>query len=260
MTPDRSALLQERLGAIRDLLSGDQAAAAAQYLDRLPRAYVMTVPPERVAQHARVVAPPLATAEVRTAVTPGEREGTHELLVVAADRPGLLARIAGSLVLGGLNILSARAFTTEDGVAIDVFVVEPAFQGDVDEERWRAVRHTLRRALEGRISLDHRVREKRRYYPAPRADVPTEVRILNDVSDFSTVVEVETVDRIGLLFDLARTFEELALDVHLAAVATYGHRVVDAFYVRDLYGRKVEAADRVREVERAVLARLADAE
>lgn len=258
MGPDRAALLEQRVGAVRDLLAAREDRELTEALERLPRAYLMAVSPERVADHLRLVAPPLATAEVRTAVTSGEREGTHELLVVAADRPGLLARIAGSLALGGLNILSARAFTTEDGVAVDLFVIEPAFRGEVTEERWRAVRHTLRRALEGRIALDHRVRQKRAHYPAPRLDVPTEVRILGDVSDFASVVEVETADRIGLLFDLARAFEELALDVHLATVATYGHRVVDAFYVRDLYGRKIEDPEQVREVERAVLARLGE--
>jgi [protein-PII] uridylyltransferase len=258
MGTDRAALLRQRLEAIREHLAAEDPGAVDRYLERLPRAYVMAVSPATAAAHLRLVGPPLGAAEVRTAAFPGERTRTYELSVVAADRPGLLARIAGSLALGGFNILSAQAFTTEDGVAVDLFVVEPAFRGEVEEDRWRRVRHSLRRALEGRISLEYRVREKRRHYPPPAAGVDTEVRVLNDASDFSTVVEVETADRIGLLFDLARTFEELALDVHLAKVATYGARVVDAFYVRDLYGRKVEDPEHVREVERAVVARLAE--
>jgi [protein-PII] uridylyltransferase len=87
--------------------------------------------------------------------------------------------------------------------------------------------------------------------------VATEVRVLDDVSDFFTVVEVETADRIGLLHDLAHAFEDLRLDVRLAKVATYGPRVVDAFYVRDLVGRKLGEAGRSTEVERALLDRLA---
>lgn len=256
MGPDRAALLERRKAAVRELLAAEPPGAVSGYLERLPRVYLTSVPPETVAAHFRLVGPVLGTAEVRTASEPGPRPGTHRVTVVAADRPGLLARIAGSLALDGLSILSARAFTTEDGTAVDMFEVAPAFEGEVDEERWRRFRRTLRRALEGRLSLEYRVREKRRHYPAPRADVETQVRVLNDASDFSTVVEVEAADRIGLLFDLARTFEELALDVHLATVATYGHRVVDAFYVRDLYGRKVEDPEHAREIERAVLARL----
>jgi [protein-PII] uridylyltransferase len=67
---------------------------------------------------------------------------------------------------------------------------------------------------------------------------------------------VETTDRVGLLHDLARAFEDLEVDVHLAKVATYGPRVVDAFYVRDLQGRKLGDTGRVEEVRRALLDRL----
>jgi [protein-PII] uridylyltransferase len=216
----------------------------------------LAVEPDVATAHFRLVGPPIVAAEVRTSTGSGDRPGTYDVTVVAADRPGLLARIAGSLSLVGLNIMSARAFTTEDGVAIDRFEVEPAFHGDVDEERWRRFRHTLRRALEGRLWLEERVREKRRTYPPTDVEVPTEIRIIDDASDFFTIVEVETADRIGLLHDLAHAFEDLGLDVHLAKVATYGPRVVDAFYVRDLEGRKLGEADRAVDVRRALGDRL----
>ncbi|HEX2030808.1 MAG TPA: ACT domain-containing protein [Actinomycetota bacterium] len=254
MGVDRAAALEERKAAIRSLLAGD--ARVERFLERMPRAYLLAVPPEAAAAHLELVMPPLARAEVRTAASPGSRPGTHDLTVVALDRPGLLAKIAGAVALAGLNILSAQAFTTEDGVAADLFVVEPAFAEEIEEERWRRMRTDLRKALEGRISLEYRVVEKRRHYPPPRADVPVAVTVDNRASRFSTVVEVGAADRIGLLFDLARTFHELELDVHLAKVATYGGRVVDAFYVRDLFGRKVEDPEQTAEIERAIRARL----
>jgi [protein-PII] uridylyltransferase len=257
MGPDRAALLPARLRAIAQHLSGEEPEAVRRYVARLPRPYVLAVEPEVAAGHFRLVGPPIGATEVRTSAGPGERTGTYDVTVVASDRPGLLARISGSLSLVGLNILSAQAFTTEDGAAIDRFVVEPAFHGDVDQERWRRFRQTLRRALEGRLWLEERVREKRGHYPSPDADVPTEIRVLDDASDFFTVVEVETADRIGLLHDLAHVFEDLRLDVHVAKVATYGPRVVDAFYVRDLEGRKVGETGRTAEVRGALRDRLA---
>jgi [protein-PII] uridylyltransferase len=157
-----------------------------------------------------------------------------------------------------MNILSAHAFTTEDGAALDLFAVAPLFEDEVDEDRWRRFRSDLRKALEGRVSLDYRVREKRRHYPRPKVAMPTSVSVDNEVSDFFTVVEISAPDRIGLLFDVARAFHELELDVHVAKVATLGARVVDAFYVRDLFGEKVEDPEHIREIERAVLARLKD--
>ena len=160
------------------------------------------------------------------------------------------------MTLANLSILSAQVFTTEDGAAVDLFEVEGAFEVDVGEERWRAFRATLRKAIEGGLSLDHGVEEKRRHYPAARSQVPVRVSVDNEASDFFTVIEVGAPDRIGLLFDVTRTFAELHLDVHLAKVATFGERVVDAFYVRDDLGRRLEDAGQVVELERALQTRL----
>ena len=200
--------------------------------------------------------PALGAQEIRSASVEGSRAGTYEITVVAADRPGLLSLIAGALTLARLSILSAQVFTTEDGVAVDLFEVEGAFETEVREERWREFRTTLRRAIEGRVSLDHRVREKRRHYPAPRIGVPIRVGVDNDASDFFTVIEVRAPDRIGLLFDVTRTLADQRLDVHIAKVATYAEHVVDAFYVRDELGRRVEDPERVEALEEAVRARL----
>jgi [protein-PII] uridylyltransferase len=186
----------------------------------------------------------------------GSRTGTYEVVVVASDRPGLLSWIAGSLAIGGISILAAQAFTTEDRTAIDVFEVEGAFEPEITEARWRAFRSTLRRTIEGSISLEHRVREKGRHYPRPRTPSPVSVRVLNDVAEFSTVIEVGAPDRIGLLHDITRTFADLHLGVHLAKVATFDGRVVDAFYVRDELGRKVTESGMLADVEAALRERL----
>ncbi|MGZ8631055.1 MAG: ACT domain-containing protein, partial [Actinomycetota bacterium] len=202
------------------------------------------------------IAPDVGSTEVRASARQGSRAGTYELLVVAADRPGLLSWIAGALALAGLSILTAQAFTTDDGVAVDLFEVEGVFESEIDDARWREFRGVLRRAVEGRLSLDHRVAEKRSRYPGPRSDAPITVIVDNDVSDYSTVIEVGAPDRIGLLYDITSALAELTLDVHLAKVATYTNRVIDSFYVRDALGRKVTEARQVDEIESAVRSRL----
>jgi [protein-PII] uridylyltransferase len=234
----------------------EEPAAVDRFILRMPRGYVLTVPPERIARQYPLIAPLLGAHEVRTLSTPSPRPGTYDVTVVAADRPGLLSMIAGALSLANLSILSAQVYTTEDGAAVDLFEVEGAFEAEVGEERWRSFRATLRKAIEGRLSLVHRVRDKRRHYPSAPPDVPVRVVADNGSSDFFTVIEVGAPDRIGLLFDVTRTFAELGLDVHLAKVATYGERVVDAFYVRDELGRRVEEPERIADLERALVSRL----
>ena len=256
--PGTAERLTARAEAIRAALGSEAPDVVERFLLRMPRGYVLSVPLERVASHVRLVATPVGAHEVRTHASEGTREATYDLAVVATDRPGLLSMIAGALSLAGLSVLTAQVFTTDDGVAGDLFEIEGAFETDVGEERWREFRTTLRKAIEGRLSLDHRVREKRRHYPVPRRDVPVRVEVDNHASDFFTVIEVGAPDRLGLLFDVTRTFGELQLDVHLAKVATFGARVVDSFYVRDDLGRKVDDLERVRELERALRGRIED--
>ena len=256
--PGTAERLTSRAEAIRGALEEEDPETVEGFLLRMPRGYVLTVPLDRVASHVRLLAPPIGSNEARTHTSEGSREGTYDLAVVAIDRPGLLSMIAGALSLAGLSILTAQVFTTDDGVAVDLFEVEGAFEAEVGQERWREFRTTLRRAIEGRLSLEHRVREKRRHYPAPRRDVPVRVEVDNHASDFFTVIEVGAPDRLGLLFDVTRTFAELRLDVHLAKVATFGERVVDSFYVRDDLGRRVDDLERMDELERALRARILD--
>ncbi len=250
-----AARFDERARAIRGVLAGQDEAAVERFLTQMPRGYVLTVPVERVVAHFQLTTPPVTTLDVRTHASDGSRPGTYALAVVAADRPGLLSMIAASLTLAGLSVLTAQVFTTEEGLAVDLFEVEGVFEAGVGEERWRSFRGTLRKAIQGRLSLEARVREKRERYPPPPGAVPVRVGVDNGASDVFTVIDVRAPDRIGLLFDVTLTLAEQGLDVHLAKVATYGTRVVDAFYVRDELGRKIEGPA-VAELERALSTRL----
>jgi [protein-PII] uridylyltransferase len=130
-----------------------------------------------------------------------------------------------------------------------VFVARGTFEDDVPSERWQRLRELLDAAIGGATDVAGAVDVVRRHARPPATEVPVTVRVDDEASDFHTVIEVGAADRPGLLFDLARAFSTLEVDVHLARVATYGHRVVDVFYVTDLQGRTLPGpvADSVRE-------------
>jgi [protein-PII] uridylyltransferase len=248
--------LTDRVDAVRELLGDEPEPVVERFVLDMPRGYFLAIEPRRIAGHFPTIAPPVGSNEVRTAAMSGAQPGTYELLVVAADRPGLLSWIAGAVSLAGLSILTAQVFTTDDGVAVDVFEVEGVYEAEVGEPRWREFRSVLRKAVEGRISLEHRVADKRARYPAPRSTVEVTVTVDNDASDYSTVIEVGAPHRIGLLYDITRALADLTLDVHLAKVSTYADRVVDAFYVRDAVGAKIIDPAQVSEIAALVRARL----
>ncbi|MGI8663174.1 MAG: [protein-PII] uridylyltransferase [Acidimicrobiales bacterium] len=181
-----------------------------------------------------------------------ETEGS-ELTVVARDRPGLFSRVAGVLSIHGLGVLSAQAYSNEHGTALNRFTVEPLFGA---EPRWDRVRRDLDAALAGRLALSARVEDKARAYPkkaAAAGSAPPRVVIDNAASRDSTVVDVQAVDGLGVLFRITRALAELDLDIRSARVQTLGAQVVDAFYVRDRDGLKITDDAHLTEIERAVL-------
>ncbi len=190
-----------------------------------------------------------ARAEGRLVVEAAGRQAT----VVGPDRPGLFCGVAGVLALHGLDVLAARAWSSDDGMALEHFHVEPANGREPD---WRAVEADMVRALDGAISLEARLADRARQY-AGRIGVlaatpaRTQVTVHTDASATATVVDVRAPDRIGTLYRITRCLADLGLDIRSAKVATVGHEVVDAFYVVDAGGAKV-ADDRVPVVEGAL--------
>jgi [protein-PII] uridylyltransferase len=171
------------------------------------------------------------------------------LTVCVVDRPGTLARIAGVLALNRIDVLGARAYSTTGGVALTRVIVIPP--DEVTKARFES---DLKAAFSGHLALDARMLAKVKDYRPKKAIVP-EVRVLDDASAGSTVVEVRAPDSIGLLYAVAAGLADLELDIHLAKIDTLGDRVVDVFYVRTLWGSKLSERQAL-EVPRAVLHRI----
>jgi [protein-PII] uridylyltransferase len=178
----------------------------------------------------------------------------HEATVVAADRPGLFCQVAGVLALHGLDVLAARAWSSDDGMAVEHFHVQPATGREPD---WAAVAAEVERALGGGVSFEARLAARARQYAGragAQAATPARTQVLIDVdaSETATVVEVRAPDRIGTLYRITRVLADLGLDIRSAKVATVGPEVVDAFYVVDEAGQKVTEEDRITTIEGAI--------
>jgi [protein-PII] uridylyltransferase len=179
------------------------------------------------------------------------------LTVVTRDRQGLFSRVAGVLALHGLAVLDA-AVTGRDGMALEVFRVESSFGPTIS---WERVLADVEQVLDGRLALQARLAERARVYgrrsTVSPAQAPPRVVVDNGASRDATVVEVHAPDSIGELYRITRALAELDLDIVSAKVQTLGEQVVDAFYIRDSMGRKVEDPALLVEIERGLLHELA---
>ncbi|MGI9612328.1 MAG: [protein-PII] uridylyltransferase [Acidimicrobiales bacterium] len=206
---------------------------------------------------AEVAVSDFPTPELITAMAAGERvlQGKDTTFtVVAKDEPGLISRIAGVLALSGYDVLDAMAHSGDRTAACE-FTLQPPTSGTVD---WDRVIDNAERALDGRMALTARVRQRARDYDRYRrrlsASPPRhDVVIDNTISDVATVVEVHASDTVGLLFWITQALGELRLTIRSAKIQTFGPQAVDSFYVCDAAGTKLDDDhELLRELDLAV--------
>jgi len=260
----RDARVRKAKAAFRETIAAQQSWSAEQiehHLERLGDRYWLGVAPESHLRHAKLVRDAdNARRPLTVAFKVDEFRAHTELTVYANDHPGLFMRIAGALAVAGTSIVDAHIFTTADGMALDSIGFQDSYErGAVTSKaKLQRIKANIELALRGDLSLETAL-EGRRTLPE-RADVfqvEPRVFINNQASRTHSVIEVNGRDRPGLLFDVAKALKELVLIIHSAHISTYGERVVDVFYVKDVFGMKIQQKPkqkRIREKLTQVLA------
>ncbi|MBR0553427.1 [protein-PII] uridylyltransferase [Stakelama marina] len=239
--------------ALADELGWDDDQLSA-FDRRVSDAYWVAEPLDVLERNARLVNASEDTQLAIDAEIYPERDATL-ITVYAADHPGLFYRIAGAIHAASGNIIDARIHTTNDGRALDNFLVQDVRGQPFDNpEQIERLKQGIGDALANRVRLADRLQKKP--LPRPRAEAFTiapNVLIDNRASNRVTVIEVNARDRPALLHDLAQALFQSKVTIHSAHVATYGERAVDTFYVTDLIGDKITNAGRMKAVERRLL-------
>jgi len=242
---DRARLLRLRAdaeAALAGAVPGDQMEA---HFSQLPSSYFLHVTPTALALHLASVqslvrsviqADPDASLLPQVAWESLPRGGLA-CHIVTWDRAGLFGRIAGAFALAGINILSCRAFSRGDHVAIDTFRVSlPPEDAEGAKQRFLVA---LSETLLGRSDPAEAVREAeaRRARRAPartlRLGQAPVVRAYQLPDLGRTVLELQAPDRIGLLFRLGTAIRDSGHALTYASVATERGYALDTFYLRE---------------------------
>ncbi|WP_370643271.1 [protein-PII] uridylyltransferase [Roseomonas cutis] len=254
--PERDVRVARAKQAVTPLLQGWPQEDVERFLSVGYPGYWLSFDAQTHARHAAMMREAESTGApltVRTRVL--EARAVTEVTVYAADHPGLFSRIAGALAVGGASIVDARIHTMTNGMALDTFWVQDAVGGMLDApHRLARLSVLIEQALSGRIRLPTEIRKVRREPSRLRAvTVPPRVVIDNHASSSHTVVEVNARDRPGLLHDVTAAISEQGLQIASAHVTTYGVRAVDVFYVKDVFGLKVENERKLASLRQALL-------
>ena len=189
--------------------------------------------------------------EIRIDLHPEPARDATRACFALVDHPGIFSRLTGALALVGANVVDARTYTSKDGYATPVFWVQDAEGHPYEVARLPRLRQMIERTLKGEVlprdALADRDRVKKR---EREFRFPTHIAFDNEGSEIYTIIEVDTRDRPGLLHDLTRTLAVNNIYIASAVIATYGAQVVDAFYVKDMFGLKLHAKARQETLEK----------
>jgi [protein-PII] uridylyltransferase len=247
--------------AVRAALQDWDEVAIEAFLERHDPRYWLSFDVATHRRHAELVRQAdAARAPIAMDFQVDRYRARTELLLYAPDHAGLFMKVAGALALSGASIVDARIFTTADGMALDSFGIQNAedLAAVDDPARLERMQRHVEKALAGEIGLD-RALAGRRTLPKRTDVIEVEPRVLidNNASRTHTVIEVNGRDRPGLLYALAKTLKELGMVISSAHISTYGERVVDVFYVKDVFGLKITQASKARQIQRRLAAALA---
>ena len=250
---DREARVAKARQALRARLTDWTEADIAHFEARLPDTYWLSTDSGMQERHARLVQGGGRGPLVETRIDQA-REAT-EMTLHTPDYIGLFAAIAGAMANSGTNIVDARVFTTNDGMAIDTIWIQAAGGGAIrDEERLERLEQSVVGALSGDDAGAGREDEKV-FMAAPppgrSAPIALEPHVLvdNGASRGFTVIEVSARDRPGLLYDITRTLSACGVSIGSAHISTVGSRAVDVFYVRDRFGLKLSREAQIAQVQ-----------
>jgi len=255
VAPARAARIEQARSALAARIADLPDAARERALSRHYDSYWLAFDDAAHERHARLMASADARGEL-LALTAESNDfrAVTEIVIYTPDHPGLFSQLAGAISVSGGSIVDAKVFTTTDGFALDVFSVQDAeggpFGDAVRVERLRqAIIKTLTGEIVPRVVFAKRPPKKR----ASAFRVRPRVGFDNEASAIATVVEVEGLDRPGLLYEVTRALFESGLSISSAIVSTYGERAMDVFYVRDGFGHKIIHPARLKSVEERVV-------
>ncbi len=184
--------------------------------------------PEEIAHHIELTSKPRHPGEIRIDVAPGN---PATLILITEDRPGLLLTVSGVLALNRMSITDARFATRSDGLVFDSFDIVNDDRGSIDRGTLDSIAHEMTKAIRGGFDLAQAVHAKREAYrPVEQQGFRSSVSVDPEGVGAGRIT-IESPDRIGLIFDIGRVFQQYRMPIKRARVDTRAGIAYDVFWV-----------------------------
>ncbi|MCK4586099.1 MAG: [protein-PII] uridylyltransferase, partial [Gammaproteobacteria bacterium] len=218
--------------------SGLDSLKTQHQWDRLGNDYFLRHSADEVAWHTQAIIHHGDNSKPLILLRGETHRGGTEIFVYMKDINYLFAIITATLEKLGLNIIDARIITTNDGYALDTFLVlDHDGQTITDSEQQDEISSVLRERLnhpEELSSLNSNLTRQQKHFP-----IKTKIIFREDANNNRTEIEVITGDRTGLLARISTGLIECKVLLQNAKIATFGERAEDIFFVTDGNGQSL---------------------
>jgi [protein-PII] uridylyltransferase len=252
----RKESLEERANRLtRDVINLVKRKISENWVENIlrgmPHSYFAGYSPQKIAYHLKLIRK--FPKRVGTDVVFHPSEEYDEFTYWGFDKPGIFSHLCGVLTANGINILGARIVTRDDGRILDVFYVNRLGKSThVEKDLWSKVNEGLNNVSKGKADVARIVSKRKKYKPIyvkPIPRHPTRVEIDNESSESSTIIDVYTYDRVGLLYDITKAITNLGLSITYAKISTKVDQVADVFYVNEIDGGKVHDPIKLNQIK-----------
>ncbi|RUM87968.1 MAG: [protein-PII] uridylyltransferase, partial [Thermovibrio sp.] len=250
--------LERRKEKVKEILAGKvRPESVERFFKNADRDYLITYSSSEISKHI------LMMKEIRSEGK--DYEFSHEsfpdigftkLTIVTKYRRGLFNRIAGILSFLGINIKGANINRAiEDDCECMVYTIQVSTVSDeaLPCEKVEELEERLRELYDGvfdfsEIEFEMKPKTFRRNVPVPE----TKVKVDNTSSDRYTIVEVSTLDRLGVLYTITKILLEEGTRLRRALITTEGNRVIDTFYITDMNYEKIKDKERIERLKERI--------
>ena len=177
-----------------------------------------------------------------------------EILIYTKDKPGLLYKLSGAVTVSGFNVVEAKVSTLNNGMALDILWVRDLNGLMLDKlYHFPKLEKKMFEILSNDNLLEKEIKnEKEKNLKKNLFNINTKIFIDNDSSKKHTILEINTFDRIGLIYDVTKKLYELGLKISSAKILTMGKGASEIFYIQDFRGNKILSNKKINKLKTSI--------